>query len=111
MLKPTLPGLSIALLLCCPIAHAGSTTHKCTDGKKITYANIPCEDMGLKSAGSIKDAVTVVPATKPQGNTPEKSGKQHNEKNNLSGSDDSVGETSGAQKIKPINPLIEKLLQ
>ena len=45
-----------------PTANAESVTNKCTDGKQITYANLPCEKLGLKPAGPIKDGVTVVPA-------------------------------------------------
>jgi hypothetical protein len=53
--------LTTAALLCCQIAVAEPTT-KCTDGNQITYANMPCESLGLKSAGPIRNAVTVVPA-------------------------------------------------
>lgn len=58
--------LSITLFFCFPIANAESATYKCTDGKRITYANQPCEKLELKPAGPIKDGVTVVPAAPKQ---------------------------------------------
>ena len=100
-------GLSIAIFFCYPIARAESATNKCTDGKKITYANMPCEKLGLKSAGPVKDAVTVVPAIqKPKNGPSDNSAKEHEEKGDISGAD-----VPEAEKIKPVNSLIEKLMQ
>ena len=106
MLRPSHLGLSIALFFCYPLAHAEPTTNKCTDGKQITYANMACEKLGLKSAGPVKDAVTVVPAPpKPQNNPSENQGKEHDGKGDVPGTD-----APGDGKIKPINSL-EKLMQ
>ena len=60
-----LVSLSVALMLFQPVNDAVATTYKCTDGRQITYANIPCEDMGLKSAGPVKTLVTVMPPAAP----------------------------------------------
>lgn len=107
MLKLSHLGLSIALCSCLPMAYAEPTTNKCTDGKQITYANMPCEDLGLKSAGPVKYAVTVVPALAKQQNDPAgNSGKVHGEKGDVHGTD-----VPGDGKIKPISPLLEKLMQ
>lgn len=107
MLRPSPLVLSITLLFCYPAAHADSTTNKCTDGKQITYANMPCEDLGLKSIGPVKEAIVVVPATQiPKKSPPENQDKEHGEK-----SDDSGSDASGAGKTKPINSLIDKLMQ
>lgn len=111
MLKPSYLGLPIALLFCYQMAHAESTTNKCTDGKKITYANMPCEKLGLRSAGPVRDAVTVVPAPpKPQIIPAEKPAKEPGETEKAPDSDaDEIGVPKPA-KIKPINPLIQKML-
>lgn len=118
MLRTLRLGVTIALFFCYPIAHAESTTSKCTDGKTITYANIPCEELGLVSAGPVKKAVTIVPATpvsqiSPQKNPPgkpaENSGKKGGEKDKDKGNEP-VADGEGAEKIKPINPLLEKLM-
>ena len=45
-------------MACVPV---NAATNKCTDGMQITYANVPCEDMGLRYAGPIKNLVTVLP--------------------------------------------------
>lgn len=111
MLKPASIGFSAVLAFCIPIAHADSTANKCTDGKHITYANMPCEELGLKSAGPVKDAVTVVPAIqKPKMPVSEDSKKQHYEKNDVREADDTGAGAPDDQKIKPINPLIEKMM-
>ena len=41
---------------------ADPVTNKCTDGWRITYANMPCEKLGLQQAGPIRNLVTVMPA-------------------------------------------------
>ncbi|MEJ1959175.1 MAG: hypothetical protein WDM70_06710 [Nitrosomonadales bacterium] len=44
-------------------SHAETTLNKCTDGSQITYTDKPCEKLGLKDAGPIKNAVTESLAT------------------------------------------------
>ena len=113
MLRPAHLGLSVAILFCFQVSSAEAGMNKCTDGKQITYTNEPCEKMGLKSAGPIKDAVTVMPAVPvPQ---KEKSGKDRGEDyeapKNKSPSDGASGaDVSRAATIKPVSPLVNKML-
>ena len=99
--------LSITVFSCYPLALAEAATNKCTDGKQVTYANLPCEELGLKPAGLVRDRVTVVPAApKPKKIPTESSSTDSNQPD-----DRGEGEVaaSGRGQIKPINPLIEKL--
>jgi hypothetical protein len=112
MLRPLHLGLSIALLFCYPAAHADPTTNKCTDGKQITYANMPCEDLGLQSIGPVKKTIVVVPAVqKPKTSQSEDSGKERNENKDVPKDDAPASDVSGTGKTKPLNSLMEKLLQ
>jgi hypothetical protein len=86
--------------------------NKCTNGKQITYTSEPCEKLGLQTAGPIKDAVTVVPVAPRPRQTPsalrqtppkdsdEDTGDAHVERS----------EVSRAATIRPINPLVDKML-
>lgn len=108
--------LSIALIFCSPISNAESSMNKCTDGKRITYTNEPCGKIGLNSAGPIKNAVTVLPVTTKLLKDPtEKTGKKHVNDNDVSRNKAPTDESSGADAssattIKPINPLVNKML-
>jgi hypothetical protein len=107
MLKHSHLGLSCVLIFCYPVAHAESTTNKCTDGKNVTYANMPCEKLGLKTIGPVKNTITVVPATqKPEENLSENSGKQDGDKNEASG----VAATETG-KTNPAKSLLEKIMR
>ena len=116
MLRHAHLGLSVALLFCFQVSSAEAGMNKCTDGKQITYTNEPCEKMGLKSAGPIKDAVTVMPAVPiPQKENSENPGKDHGENNetpkNKAPMDDVSGaDASKAATIKPVSPLVNKML-
>ena len=109
-------GLPLAIFFCLPIPDAEAVLNKCTDGKQITYTTEPCEKTGLTSAGPIKDAVTVMPATRiSQNDSSEKSGKSSVEGNNVSGNKASGNDNPGADvpkeaTIKPVSPLVNKIL-
>jgi len=48
------------------VAASAQGLHKCSDAKgKITYAGQECEELGLKSAGAIREKSSVAPAYKP----------------------------------------------
>jgi hypothetical protein len=101
MLRPSLLGLSFALFFCCPAAHAESTANKCTDGKQITYANMPCEKLGLKTIGPVKKSITVIPAiSESEKNPPENPDQKDGEKN----------DTSGTEKAGPLKSLIKEII-
>lgn len=108
-------GLSVAVLFFCPMSGAEAVMNKCTDGRQITYTNEPCEKMGLNSAGPIKDAVTVMPlVSKPKDDASGKTGKEPGDNNNAP-KIDPAGDDSGADvpreiTIKPVSPLVKKML-
>ncbi len=57
-------GTAVALLLAS--TGLGAQTFKCTDAAgKITYSGTKCSDLGLKSAGEVKDRINVGPAYRP----------------------------------------------
>ena len=108
-------GLSVAVLFFCPMSSAEAVVNKCTDGRQITYTTEPCEKMGLNSAGPIKDAVTVMPlAPKPRDDASGKTDKESRGNNNAP-KIDPAGDDSGSDvprdiTIKPVNPLVKKML-
>ncbi len=116
MLKSAHLGLFAVLFFCYSIADADASMNKCTDGKQMTYTNEPCEKTGLNAAGPIKDSVTVVPAaTVSKKESSENSGKEHAEGSEISGkkvsmNDDSGTEVPRAPAIKPVSPLLDKML-
>lgn len=52
----------MAALLAGIFPPAQAAINKCTDGESITYTDKPCERLGLKDAGPLKDTVTYTPA-------------------------------------------------
>jgi len=116
MLKRAPLGLSVALLFCYPVSNAEAGMNKCTDGRRITYTTEPCEKAGLNSAGPIKDAVTVMPiAPRLQKEPLEKSGQEQGNGGNKQNYKAPVNDESGADvsrevTIKPVSPLVNKML-
>jgi len=107
--------LRLSFVLYCSIfvANAEAKTYKCANGKKITYANVPCEDMGLKSVGPVKNLVTVLPAI-PVAEKSAGENKVSNSESNITEPvvDDETGEKIAPRgnTIKPVSPLVNKLL-
>lgn len=99
--------LLAGLVLCLSVSPAGAAAYKCTDGKNITYATQPCDELGLTSAGTVKDTVTVMPAT-----PVEKSSEKASEKGIQRMINDDSGEDTVRKDstIKPVNPLVQKML-
>lgn len=53
-----------AIVLVAPQAGA-QQVYKCRDAAgKVTYASHPCADLGMRSAGEVKDSINVAPAQK-----------------------------------------------
>lgn len=112
MLRQTHWMMSIALLGYMAASHAEATAQKCTDGVSITYANRPCEELGLTSAGPLKNSVTVLPALAlPQQPAQEPVGTEHLDDKAATLQDESAADTRKASQIIPINPLIKKLIR
>lgn len=101
-------GLAIVALLSglVPTAIANAQSlYKCADATgRITYASEACEKQGLKEVGPVRDRTTVVP-----GSPAAKAGAQDaRPAEKKAGDPDAPGR---AATVKPINPLIEKLLR
>lgn len=88
-----------------PVALAQGGLYKCSDGHSTTYSSTECEKLGLKSAGEIRDRLTVVgverPAAKQAAPVKPAATEQAEEER--------TRKTAGA--IKPVNPLVDRLLK
>ena len=99
-----------AILVLYSASGAAQTMYKCTDAQgRITYSNETCEKQGLKEAGKVADRVTTMHFTEPAkpaarkdaAKAPPAQGKD----------DEEAGRGGGGTQVKPVNPLIEKLLK
>ncbi len=83
---------------------------KCLDRTgHVTYSNERCEAQGLKSAGPIRDRTTVMPAPVTRRDAARDAGGKDAAARDAR---DPGGELRGSPvQIKPINPLIEKLVK
>jgi hypothetical protein len=89
-------------------AAAGQTMYKCTDAhRRITYSNETCEKQGLKDAGPVADRVTSMPFTAPPKPAPLKDSAKAPAPRDKDDAD--VGR--GGAQVKPVVPLLEKLLK
>lgn len=100
----------LALVACAAFSGMarGADLSKCLDrAGLVTYSSESCESQGLKPAGPIRDRTTVVPGAVPAARKtePAKDGKA---KDPMSASSELGG---SPVQIKPINPLIERLLK
>ena len=100
-------GALFAILALWAAASAAQTMYKCTDAqRRITYSNEACEKQGLKDAGKIADRVTSMPFTSP----PKPAAGKDAAKAPVPQKSDDAEISRGGTRIKPVNPLIEKLL-
>ena len=88
-----------------PAGAGAQSLYKCADAAgRITYASEACDKQGLKEVGPVRDRTTVVP-----GSPAAKAGGQEARPAEKKGGDpDAPGR---AATVKPVNPLIEKLLR
>jgi hypothetical protein len=101
------------LLLCVsvsiPIDATAQSVFKCRQGNAVTYSNTPCEKLGLKSGGEVRDRITTVPGTKPQSAPAAAHGAGGKlPPGTIPGNEIDMPKSS---TIKPVNPMIEKLLK
>jgi len=95
-----------AWLACWAPSSAAQTMYKCLDAqRRITYSNLTCEKQGLKDAGPVADRVTSMPFAPAQKPAP----RAEPVKPPAARDEAEVGR-DGAQ-IKPVSPLIDKLLK
>lgn len=108
--------ISVVLFFFAPTFSAEARMNKCTDGKQITYTTEPCENTGLKPAGPIKDAVTVMPLMpKIQNADSAKQEKARDGGNDYGqearmGNQDADAAMPKPPQIKPVNPIVNKML-
>lgn len=82
---------------------------KCTDGVTTTYSSTACEKLGLKSSGAIRDRLTVI-GNGPSPVRPEPAKAQPASKPPSTEEEEQRARRAAAG-LKPINPLIDKLLK
>lgn len=97
--------LAALLVLVGPGTAAAQGIVKCLDGKTVTYSNTPCEKLGLKPAGEVKDRVTTLPMSSPAA-AKALTAPAKNQPGVAPGNEIDMPKTS---TLKPVNPLIEKL--
>ena len=102
-----LVGICLAALLAgWAIAATSQSTFKCLDSRgRVTYSNIACATQGLKDAGPVADRTMTVPMGAPKKPPPKAESKPSPK------DDPEIGPMPSPVQIKPINPLIEKLLK
>ena len=101
MLKFVIRCLSVALCCGFHISFAESVLNKCTDDNQITYTDKPCEKLGLKNAGPLKNSVTEIFAP----NKPQISEKDTHE-NKVSDA-----KASKPEQVKPVKLLLDKAMK
>jgi len=75
------------------------TTYKCVDERRqVTYSNVVCEKQGLRDAGPVADRTTTMPFTEP----PRKPAPKP---------EATPPRQESSPQIKPVSPLIEKLVK
>lgn len=85
---------------------AAQATFKCKDDRgRLTYSNVNCDKQGLKDAGPVADRTTTLPMG-PAQKVPPTAAKPAAAKD-----DSEIGPMQAPAQIKPVNPLIEKLLK
>ncbi len=115
----------VARLLACTIclgtlmaasapAGADPLTFKCSDARgRTTYSNIRCEKQGLKDAGEVADRTTTMPLGPAQKAPPprERTAVPAAAPDTTPPKSDADVDTAPPAQIKPVNPLIERLLK
>ncbi len=95
--------LSVFLGTWGPGAVLAQPVFKCLEGRSITYSSTPCEDLGLRPGGEIKDRVTTVPSVKRPASATALPQKP------TSARPENDVDLPRPPTVKPVNPLIEKL--
>lgn len=80
--------------------------YKCLQGSAVTYSSSPCEKLGLKPGGEIRDRVTTLPLGSAKDGKGPRAPRDAAAK--AAGKENEVDMPS-TSAIKPVNPLIEKL--
>jgi len=101
-------GAFLLLLWLWSAGSAAQTMYKCTDAqRRITYSNETCEKQGLKDAGPVADRVTSMPFTEP----PKPAARKDAAKAPAPRAQEDAETGRGGTQIKPVSPLIEKLVR
>ena len=99
-------ALTIGLLLILPGTSIAQPMYKCLKGTAVTYSNTSCDQLGLKSAGQVRDRVTTLPMG---GSTQAKGPSGPAGKPQSQIAKENQIDMPATSTIKPVNPLIEKL--
>jgi hypothetical protein len=103
MIPPASIAVAIGLLAASGCAMA-QDLYKCKGREgRITYSSDRCDKLGLRDAGEIQDRTTTVPP-------PRKPARKATEVDRRTDIEDTQSAT-GTGQVKPVNPLIEKLLK
>ena len=94
-----------------PAAMAQTEVYKCGDGKSITYSSTPCEKLGLTSAGAVRDRMTVINNSPPAAKQDASKGQEAAKPQATTADTDEQRARKAASVIKPVNPLIDRLLK
>jgi hypothetical protein len=93
------------------------TMYKCLDGqRRTTYSNITCEKQGLNAAGTVEERVTSMPFTPPQKpnqlrRVPDSAPAPADAPPPVAPVEAEAGGPGGGARVKPVVPLIEKLVK
>ena len=87
---------------------AAQTMYKCTDARqRVTYSNESCEKLGLKDAGPVAERTTTMPLAPP----PQPAARKDAAKAPAPRAKDDADAERGGAQVKPVVPLLEKLLK
>ncbi len=102
-------ALSFGLLLVSPGKANAQTTFKCLKGTAVTYSNTSCEQLGLKSAGPVRDRMTTLPMSSPSQGAQAKGPSGGGGKPKTAMEKANEIDMPPTSSVKPVNPLMEKL--
>lgn len=101
-----------ALLAAWSVSGATQTTFKCLDARnRVTYSNIACATQGLKDAGPVADRTMTVPMGVPKNSPPKENAPSRDAGKTAPKAGPEIGPLPSPVQVKPLNPMIEKLLR
>ena len=107
---PRLIACAVGLLAAMAPQVEAQNMFKCRDGRgQVTYSNVTCEKQGLKDAGAVANRTTTLPMAP----AAQKAAAPRDAKAapGPSRDDSEIGPMQSPAQIKPVNPLIERLLK
>jgi hypothetical protein len=101
----------VLTLLLLPFAAGAQTLYKCTDPRgQVTYSNVPCDKQGLKLDRTVTDdrvtTMPLPPVQKPPAKPPAQAADAQKD-----AKDDDADVRKPAARVKPVAPVIDKLVK